>query len=91
MRDFRLDKYNNNRPQRDFAGQFGLIATWVVGKVFWELVHQVLERIKNEQYFRRPNKMGGDPMKHNQSFQCQYHQERGHTIKDCRTLWSHLE
>ena len=26
MRDFRLDRYNNNRSQRDFAGQFGSTA-----------------------------------------------------------------
>ena len=23
MKDFRLDRYNNNRPRRDFAGQLG--------------------------------------------------------------------
>ena len=27
MRDFRLDHYNNNRPQKDFAGQSGPIAS----------------------------------------------------------------
>ncbi|XP_075667816.1 uncharacterized protein LOC142637422 [Castanea sativa] len=32
-----------------------------------------------------------DPMRCNQNLQCQYHQERGHTTKDCRTLWNHLE
>ena len=35
--------------------------------------------------------MGGDPLRHNQSFHCQYHQERGHTTKDYKTLWNHLE
>ena len=30
-------------------------------------------------------------MKRNQSHHCQYHQERGHTTEDCRTLWNHLE
>ncbi|XP_050249675.1 uncharacterized protein LOC126696947 [Quercus robur] len=35
--------------------------------------------------------MGGDPTKCNQSLHCQYHQEQGHTTKDCRTLRSHLE
>ena len=35
--------------------------------------------------------MGGDPMRRNQSLHCQYHQEWGHIIEDCRTLWSHLE
>ena len=30
-------------------------------------------------------------MRCNQSLHCQYHQERGHTTEDCRTLWNHLE
>ena len=30
-------------------------------------------------------------MKHNQNLHCQYHQERGHTTEDYRTLWNHLE
>ena len=30
-------------------------------------------------------------MRHNQSLHCQYHQERGHTTEDCRTLWNYLE
>ena len=47
-RDFRLDRYNNNRPQRDFAGHSGSIATQVVSIMFWELVHQVLEK-KNQE------------------------------------------
>ncbi|XP_075674951.1 uncharacterized protein LOC142644163 [Castanea sativa] len=34
---------------------------------------------------------GGGPTKQHQSLHCQYHQERGHTTKDCRTLQSHLE
>ena len=65
MRDFGSDKYNNNRPQRDFAEQSGPTATQVVGTVFRKPMHQVLERIKNEPYFKLPNKMVGDPMKHN--------------------------
>ena len=59
--------------------------------MFKEPVHQVLEKIKNESYFKRPNKMGGDPMKHNQNLHCQYHQEQGYTTEDCRTLWNDLE
>ena len=61
MRDFRSDRYNNNRSRRDFAGQSGSTAPLVVNTVFRELVHQVLEKIKNESYFKWPNKMGGDP------------------------------
>ena len=34
MRDFRLNKYNNNRPRKDFAGQSGTTVTQVIGTVF---------------------------------------------------------
>ena len=37
-KDFKSNKYNNNRPWRDFAGQFGSIAVQVVDIVFRELV-----------------------------------------------------
>ena len=36
-------------------------------------------------------KMGKDPLRRNQRLHCQYHQERGHTIEDCKTLWNHLK
>ena len=42
MRDFRSDRYNNNRPRRDYAGQSGSTNAQVIGAVFRELVHQVL-------------------------------------------------
>ncbi|XP_050248836.1 uncharacterized protein LOC126696101 [Quercus robur] len=52
MRDFRSERYNNNMPQRDFARQSGLVAPQVVNTVFREPVHQVLDKIKNEPYFK---------------------------------------
>ena len=90
-RDFRSDRYSNNRPRRDFAGQSGSTTTQMVNMVFREPIHQNLEKTKNESFFKWPNKMGGDPMKRNQSLHCQYYQDRKHTIEDCRTLWNHLE
>ena len=51
-RDFRLDHYNNNKPRRDFVGQFGSTAPQVVNTMFQEPVHQILEKIKNEPYFK---------------------------------------
>ena len=69
-RDFRLDRYNNNRPRRDFAGQSGSTVPQVVNTVFRELVHQVLEKIKNEPYFKWSNKMGEDSLRRNQSLYC---------------------
>lgn len=56
----------------------------MVNAVFREPVHQVLEKIKNEPFFKWLNKMAGDSMKRNQSLYCQYHQDHGHTIEDCR-------
>ena len=51
-RDFRSDQYTNNRPRRDFAGQSKTTNARNVGAVFRELVHQVLEKIKDEPYFK---------------------------------------
>ena len=39
MRDFRLDRYNNNQPRRDFTGQLGSANTQAINDVFRELVH----------------------------------------------------
>ena len=91
MRDFRLDRYNNNRPRRDYAGHSGSTNTQRVNAVFREPVRQVLEKIKNEPFFKWPNKMARDPTKRNQNLYCHYHQEHGHTTKDCRILWDHLD
>ena len=52
MRDFRLDRYNNNQPRRDYVDQSGSNNTQVVGAVFREPVHQVFEKIKNEPFFK---------------------------------------
>ncbi|XP_030963821.1 uncharacterized protein LOC115984985 [Quercus lobata] len=90
-RDFRSDRYNNNRPRRDFVGQSGVTNTHTVNTVFRELVHRVLEKIKNEPYFKWPNKMAGKSTRRNQNFYCQYHQDHGHTMENCRNLWNYLD
>lgn len=58
---------------------------------FKESVHKILERIKNEPYFRWPRKIGGDPSRKNQNLYCTYHQDKRHTTKQCRILKDHLE
>ena len=90
-RDFRLDRYNNNQPRRDYAEQTVPNSNQVVGVVFREPMHQVLEKIKNESFFKWPNKMVGNPEKRNRNLYCQYHQNHGHTTEDCRSLWDHLD
>ena len=60
-RDFRSDRYNNNWSKRDYVDQSGSNNTQVVGAMFREPVHQVLKKIKNEPFFKRSNKMMGNP------------------------------
>ena len=72
-RDFKSDRYNNNRPQKDFVGQPGSTNTQVVNAMFREPIQQVLEKIKNEPFFKWLNKMARDPMRRNQTLYCQYH------------------
>ena len=48
QRDFRLERYNNNRLRRDFGGHTRHPSAQVVSTVFKELVHQILEKIKTE-------------------------------------------
>ena len=49
------------------------------------------KKIKNEPYFRWPNKMAGEPTKRNQNLYCQYHQDHGHTTENYRNLWNYLD
>ncbi|XP_065615629.1 uncharacterized protein LOC136061593 [Quercus suber] len=90
-RDSRSDRYNNARPRRDFIGQSGATNAQAVGAVFREPVHRVLEKIKNELYFKWSNKMSGDPEKRNQDRYCQYHRDHGHATEDCRNIWNYLD
>ncbi|XP_065628036.1 uncharacterized protein LOC136066910 [Quercus suber] len=90
-RDSRSDRYNNAHPRRDFIGQSGATNAQAVGAVFREPVHRVLKKIKNEPYFKWPNKMSGNPEKRNQDRYCQYHEDHGHATEDCRNLWNYLD
>ena len=52
-----------------------------VNVAFKEPVHKILDRIKNESFFRWPNKMGGDPSRRNQNLYYTYHRDKGHTTE----------
>ena len=66
-RDSRGGGYQNNRPKKDFPNQTSSSGAQVVNFLLKETIYQIFEKIKNEPYFRWPNKMGGDPSKRNQS------------------------
>nr|XP_023899375.1 uncharacterized protein LOC112011225 [Quercus suber] len=85
-RDPRGGGYQGNSPRREFSNQTSSTGTQLVNSLFKEPVYQMLEKIKNEPYFKWPNKMGGDSSRRNQSLYCHYHQDKGHIIEDCRTL-----
>ena len=51
-RDFRLDRTQNNRSRRDFTGQSGFASAQAVNVVFQEPVQKVLEKVRNEPFFK---------------------------------------
>ena len=76
---------------RDFTGQSETTNVQNFRAVFREPMHQMLEKIKSEPYFRWPNKMAGESIKRNQHLYCQYHPDHGHTMEDCSNLWNYLD
>ena len=78
------------RPWRDFFPQAQKQRTEMVSSLYKEPIYQIVGKIKNEPYFRWPNKMSGDVIKRNQSLYYSYHQDCEHTTKDCQTLKDHL-
>nr|XP_023877869.1 uncharacterized protein LOC111990313 [Quercus suber] len=83
----RIDKYKRVKEDQ----QQGKGKDKAVNTVFRKPVHQVLEKIKNEPFFKRPNKMVGNPERRNHNLYCQYHHDHGHTTEDCKSLWDHLD
>ena len=69
------------QPQKDLRIQEPEVQIGEVNVTFKEPVHKIVDRIKNELYFRWPNKMGGDPSRRNQSLFCTYHKDKGHTTE----------
>ena len=80
-----------SRPRKDLRIQNPSTQAGEVNVTFKELVHKIVDQIKNESYFRWPNKMGGDPSRRNQNLYCIYHRDKGHTTEQCRMLKDHLE
>ncbi|XP_075650218.1 uncharacterized protein LOC142620792 [Castanea sativa] len=82
--------FQDSRPKRDFSSHPMSAETSLVNSLFKEPIHHILEKIRHEPYFRPPNKMSGDASTRNQNLHCHYHQDKGHTTEDFRTLRDHL-
>ena len=54
-----------SRPQKDLRIQKLGPQMGEVNVTFKELMHRIMDQIKNEPYFRWPNKMRGDPSRRN--------------------------
>ena len=61
------------RLRRDLRVQESKMQLGEVNVAFKEPVHKIIDRIKNEPFFRWSNKMGGDPSQRNQNLYCTYH------------------
>ena len=53
------------RPRKDLRIQESKMQLGEVNMAFKEPVHKIVDRIKNELFFRWPKKMGGDPSRRN--------------------------
>ena len=51
-RDSKSDRLQNNRPRRDFSGQSASANAQAVNVVFQEPVQKVLEKVRNEPFFK---------------------------------------
>ena len=79
------------RPWKDLKVQEPGPQMGEVNVAFKELMHRIVDRIKNKPYFGWPNNLGGDPSMRNQNLYCTYHRDKGHTTEQCRVLKDHLE
>ena len=78
-----------SRPRKDLKIQELEVQLGEGNVTFKEPVYRIVDRIKNEPYFRWPNKMGGDPSQKNQNLYCTYHRDKGHTTEQCLVLKDH--
>ncbi|XP_075663198.1 uncharacterized protein LOC142632734 [Castanea sativa] len=89
-KDLREGGFEGIRPKRDFTSHPRTAESPLINSLFKEPVHHILEKIRHEPYFRPPNKMSRDASTRNQNLHCHYHQDKGHTTEECRTLRDHL-
>ncbi|XP_028106970.1 uncharacterized protein LOC114306011 [Camellia sinensis] len=69
----------------------GLRAAQAVTTVFRIPIYKVLEMIRNQSYYRVPEKIPGEFMERSLGKHCVYHNEDGHLTQGYRALKTHLE
>ena len=69
------------RPRKDFRMQEPEAQIGGVNAALKEPVHKILGWIKNESFFKWPNKMRDDPSRRNQNLYYIYHRDKGHTTE----------
>ncbi|XP_028054677.1 uncharacterized protein LOC114258869 [Camellia sinensis] len=60
-------------------------------RIFWIPIYMVLERIRNQPYYRALKKVPDEFMGRSTRKHCAYHNKDGHMTQGCRALKSHLE
>lgn len=69
----------------------GLRATQVVTTVFRIPIYKVLEKIRNQPYYKASEKIPGKFMTRSLGKHCAYHNKDGHLTQGYRALKTHLE
>ena len=62
-----------------------------INVVFKNSIHKIPARIRDKSYFKKPERIGGDPQKRNQRWTCLFHEESGHITDNCRALKDFLD
>ena len=62
---------------------------WVrqgVHVVFKEMIYNLISKIQDKSYYKKPLLIGGDPKKKNQRWKCVYHEDKRYMTENYRAL-----
>ncbi|KAM7519034.1 hypothetical protein LguiB_017996 [Lonicera macranthoides] len=87
--DKKIKRDNDRRDNGDDDKKLNTFKS--MNTMFNKLIHKIMQEIKNEEFFRWPRPMFGDPKTRNSTLKCSYHKDHGHMTETCRTLKQFLE
>ncbi|GFZ14402.1 hypothetical protein Acr_24g0005920 [Actinidia rufa] len=79
------------KRQKNGSSPYESRARQGINVIFKEPIYKLLAKIRDKPYFKKLEPMGGDLKRRNQRWKCSYHGEKGHKIKNCKTLEAFLE